>query len=269
MGRHSAIEWTDHTFNPWWGCFKVSPACAHCYAEAWSKRVGLDLWKDKSSRRFFSDGHWNEPLAWDRVAAKEGIRRRVFCASMADVFEARDDLIPWRTRLWELIEKTPNLDWLLLTKRPGNALELVPWKDCWPPNIWFGATVENQNWARRRIPHLVKAPARVRFLSCEPLLGPLELSLWMSSLRWVIVGGESGHHARPLDPEWVISLRDQVIRARVAFHFKQWGEWKPENGSMRRTGKKVAGRVLEGRLWDQVPLDRLQEVPEGPARSHP
>ncbi len=253
MGRHSAIEWTDHTFNPWWGCVKVSPACAHCYAEAWAKRVGLDLWKENSPRRFFSDRHWNEPLAWDRAASRERVRRRVFCASMADVFEVRDDLISWRKKLWDLIENTPHLDWLLLTKRPENAQSAVPWGPRWPTNVWLGTTVENQEWARRRIPHLAKAPAAVRFLSCEPLLGPLDLSPWISSIQWVIVGGESGPHARPLDPKWVRALRDQVTGAKVAFHFKQWGEWGPVEGSMRREGKKVAGRILEGRLWDQLP----------------
>ena len=261
MGRHSAIEWTDHTFNPWWGCVKVSPACAHCYAEAWSKRVGLDLWSEISPRRFFSEIHWNEPLTWDRAAARERVRRRVFCASMADVFEIRDDLISWRKKLWDLIERTPNLDWLLLTKRPENAQSAVPWGKRWPSNVWLGTTVENQEWARRRIPYLAKTPAAVRFLSCEPLLGPLDLSPWVSSIHWVIVGGESGHHARPLDPMWVLAMRDQATSAGIAFHFKQWGEWKSLDGIMRRMGKKAAGRILEGRFWDQLPAEHRVQRP--------
>src|SRR5258708_7584279 len=117
MGKNSHIEWTHHTFNPWWGCTKVSPACDNCYAEAWAKRVGNDVWGSKAPRRFFSDSHWKEPLKWQAQAAEEEERARVFCASMADVFEARPELDAPRARLWKLIESTPNLDWLLLTKR--------------------------------------------------------------------------------------------------------------------------------------------------------
>src|ERR1043166_782056 len=126
MGANSAIEWTDHTFNPWWGCVKVSPACDFCYAEVWGRRLGKGVGGKDAPRRFFADAHWNEPLRWNRAAAKVGIRRRVFCASMADVFEQRDDLNPQRERLWKLIDSTPNLDWLLLTKRPHNVMTLVP-----------------------------------------------------------------------------------------------------------------------------------------------
>ena len=126
MGKDSRIEWTHHTFNPWWGCVKVSPAYKHCYAEGWAKRVGLDVWGARAPRRFFSDAHWREPLKWNRGAETAGERRRVFCASMADVFEARDDLNPWRERLWQLIEATPFLDWLLLTKRPEHVGNCVP-----------------------------------------------------------------------------------------------------------------------------------------------
>ncbi len=268
MGKHSAIEWTDHTFNPWWGCAKISPACAHCYAETWARRVGMDLWAENSPRRFFSEKHWKEPLAWDREAAKERVRRRVFCASMADVFEARDDLIPWRDKLWNLIEGTPNLDWLLLSKRPENAQSMVPWGQCWPTNVWLGTTVEDQFWAQRRMPFLEKVPAQVRFISCEPLLAPLDLSRWMQSIHWIIVGGESGHRARPLEPAWVLALRDQAITAKVAFHFKQWGEWKSDGNAMQRIGKKAAGRMLDGRLWDQLPDEPLNSASKMLARNH-
>jgi len=132
MAKNSSIEWTHHTFNPWWGCTKVSPACDHCYAETWAKRVGQAVWGKESPRRFFSDKHWTEPIRWNADAVADGERRRVFCASMADVFESRAELNPWRIRLWELIEATPMLDWLLLTKRPQNIGKMVPWEKKWP-----------------------------------------------------------------------------------------------------------------------------------------
>ena len=161
MGKHSAIEWTDHTFNPWWGCTKVSVACENCYAETWARRLGKAAWGCSSPRRFFSDQHWRQPLLWNRECENDRIRRRVFCASMADVFEARDDLNIWRDRLWELILKTPMLDWLLLTKRPEKIVSLVPWKKEWPFNIWVGTTIESQEWITRA-EHLIKIPAKVR-----------------------------------------------------------------------------------------------------------
>ena len=118
MGKNSSIEWTDHTFNPWWGCARVSPGCNNCYAEAWARRVGENIWGAKQDRRVFGEKHWGEPLKWNAEAQEQELRRRVFCASMADVFELRSDLDPWRDRLWALIDQTPWLDWLLLTKRP-------------------------------------------------------------------------------------------------------------------------------------------------------
>lgn len=265
MARNSRIEWTDHTFNPWWGCAKVSPACRNCYAEAWAKRVGQSVWGVRAPRRFFGDAHWSEPKRWDREAEAACTRRRVFCASMADVFEDRRELDPWRDRLARLISETPNLDWLLLTKRPHLVARLAPWGDAWPSNVWLGTTVETQKWVELRLPHLAAVPARVRFLSCEPLLGTLELSSWLTtSIHWVIAGGESGPKARASDPEWFRSLRDQCLRAGVAFHFKQWGAWAPVPGSnqnglrlggtqLSRVGKRRAGRRLDGVEWDQLP----------------
>jgi protein gp37 len=225
MARNSPIEWTHHTFNPWWGCTKVSPACTHCYAETWSRRIGLDIWGDEGSRRFFGDRHWREPLAWNAEAELAGVRRRVFCASMADVFEAREDLQPWRTRLWSLIEETPYLDWLLLTKRPELVGGLVPWGRAWPENVWLGTTAENQLWLLRRARELSRYPAAVRFVSCEPLLAPLDLKPVEGAIDWVIAGGESGGQARSTHPDWFRLLRDQCVAAGIAFHFKQWGEW--------------------------------------------
>ncbi|WP_437649296.1 DUF5131 family protein [Sorangium sp. So ce362] len=273
MSKDSAIEWTDHTFNPWWGCTKISPACAHCYAETWSKRLRLPIWGQHAERRFFGDAHWDEPLAWNEKAAREGQRRRVFCASMADVFEDRADLDPWRARQWKLIEATPWLDWLLLTKRPENVGAMVPWGSNWPSNVWLGTTVENADWAAKRIPALLQHSAVIRFLSCEPLLGPIDLSPWMGEIDWVIVGGESGHGARPMRPVWARSLRDQCATAGVSFFFKQWGDIRPATSSdpkarrivlpdvegeaevvMERVGKKNAGRELDGRTWNDVPI---------------
>lgn len=280
MGKNSQIEWTHHTFNPWWGCHKVSPACKHCYAEAWAKRVGLEVWGARAPRRFFSENHWREPLKWEREALESGERRRVFCASMADVFEARKDLDETRRRLWVLIDQTPNLDWLLLTKRPEQVAGMVPWRDNWPKNVWLGTTVENQKYAEIRLPELVQNKAACLFLSCEPLLGEVDLSKWLPTrkeasrgyINWVIAGGESGAGARPMHPDWARSLRDQCLERRVAFHFKQWGHWAPlESGNghvlrqlevesaaggkitLGRYLKKEAGRILDGKTWDGVP----------------
>jgi len=270
MGENSKIEWTHHTFNPWWGCVRVSPACAHCYADSFARRVGHQLWGPDAPRRFFGDAHWAEPLRWNREAERAGERKRVFCASMADVFERRPELIPWRARLWKLIDDTPWLDWLLLTKRPHNAPAMVPWRQRWPRNVWFGTTIENQHWAEKRLPDLQAVDAVVHFVSCEPLLGPLALRHRLRSLQWVIAGGESGHQPRLMHPAWVRSLRDQCQEAGVPFHFKQWGEWAPaidggagaqrvlpgpagEATVLQRLGKRSAGRLLDGRTWDEVP----------------
>ena len=278
MGQNSKIEWTHHTFNPWWGCVKVSPACKFCYAESWAKRVGVDVWGKEAERRFFSEHHWNEPLKWNREAQVQGKRRRVFCASMADVFENRRDLDPWRAKLWPIIEATPWLDWLLLSKRPQHVGRLVPWKNVWPKNVWLGTTAEKQNWAEKRLEELMQYPAAVRFASCEPLLGEIDLTHWLkpestgTGLNWVIAGGESGGKSRPMNPAWAESLRDQCKEAGVPFHFKQWGHWGPYAAGERKKvetvqmidqrgqpimlfklGKHATGRRLGGATWDQFP----------------
>lgn len=271
VGKNSPIEWTNHTFNPWWGCVKVSAACKNCYAESWAKRVGQNVWGPKTSRRFFSDQHWAEPLKWNKAAQDSGENARVFCASMADVFEDRRDLDEPRERLWKLIEKTPNLDWLLLTKRPQLITGFAPWKQNWPKNIWLGTTVEDQEAAEERLDHLVDIPASVRFISAEPLVGNLNLNKWIHKIDWVITGGESGPKARPSSPSWFIHLMNQCMKADTAFHFKQWGDWVPGQGislaksrteladdgtTMLRVGKKSAGRVLQGSTWDGLPKAR-------------
>lgn len=257
--ENTEISWTHNTFNPWIGCEKVSAACKHCYAEAFSHRYnqtgkrGLPLWgtPQSSDRRLTSEANWKLPPRWNREARKAGQRTRVFCASLADVFEDRSELVPWRERLFNLVDATPALDWLLLTKRPQNIAAMYPrsWSQRPPQNVWFGTTVEDRK-ALARIDHLRAVPATVRFLSVEPLLEDLgELDL--RGIDWVIVGGESGHGARPMRPEWARSVRDQCIAQNVRFHFKQWGEF---DASGTRVGKHAAGRLLDGVVWDEYPL---------------
>lgn len=263
MAQYTPIEWCDHTFNPWWGCTRVSPGCQHCYAESWAKRYRYDVWGGHSSRRLFGEKHWREPLKWNQQAIKQGRRYRVFCASMADVFEDHSDIISERQKLWQLIDDTPMLDWLLLTKRPENIQNMVPdmWYTTLPPNIWAMTSVEDQEQAKKRIPFLLKVPAVVRGLSIEPLIAPVDLTHWLDHIQWVIVGGESGHNARPMHPTWVRDIRDQCQAFGVAFFFKQWGTHAPveqgSNGtyqvSFHRTGKKAAGRFLDERTWDELP----------------
>jgi len=273
MGENSKIEWTTHTFNPWWGCTKVSEACKNCYAEAWAKRLGQKVWGPKRQRRFFTDQHWKQPIGWNHKAEGKRQRPRVFCASMADVFEDQIELEEHRRRLWELIDATPNLDWLLLTKRPMNIKRLAGWNSNWPNNVWLGTTVELQARAEELLPHLAENPAKVRFISAEPLLGPLSIERWLgSTVNWVITGGESGPKARPASPAWFSDLHYQCMRAEVPFHFKQWGDWAPGDGvnlpakraikeqiaedgtRMVRIGKRAAGRELDGSEWDGLPL---------------
>ncbi len=279
MGANSKIEWTTHTFNPWWGCTKVSEACKHCYAEAWAKRVGQNVWGPKPERRFLSDNHWRQPLKWNRDAEGAAERPRVFCASMADVFEDREELLESRDRLFDLIEATHNLDWLLLTKRPQNVARLARWTDIWPDNVWLGTTVELQTRADELLPYLESIPAKVRFISAEPLLGPLDLHKWLATtIDWVITGGESGPKARPASPLWFRDLHAQCMEREVAFHFKQWGDWAPGDGinlltakraataeaadgtEMIRIGKKLAGRKLDGQEWDQLPTPTVARI---------
>lgn len=289
MGADSSIEWTTHTFNPWWGCQKVSPGCANCYALTLSKRYGHDVWgpAKTTGRRMMSENYWQQPLKWNKAAEVAGERKRVFCASMADVFEANPQLTESKARLFELIEQTPWLDWLLLTKRPENIMGMIPYAWHLEPrtNVWYGTSVEDQQRADERIPELLQVPAAVRFLSCEPLLGPVDIDGWLweddgpnyrngnrvLGIDWVICGGESGHGARPMHPDWARSLRNQCQAAGIAYHFKQHGNWLPlasadeashyprtamlEGDNVRwvNVGKHAAGRLLDGRTWDEFP----------------
>lgn len=262
MSTNSNIEWCDHTFNPWIGCKAISPACDNCYAAAWAKRYGRDF----NTPTLTSGPTWRQALRWnashEAFFKQHGRRQRVFCASLADVFD--NSVEPyWRAALFDLIKATPNLDWLLLTKRIGNAWKMMA-DACGVsiasarlplPNVWIGATITSQAEADRDIPKLLDVPARVRFLSMEPLLGPVDLTRIdmfggdaeiyplkgttecvddegepapnVPALNWVIVGGESGPGARPMHPDWATNLRDQCQAASVPFLFKQWGEWKP------------------------------------------
>lgn len=395
MGQDSKIEWTDHTFNPWWGCTHVHEGCRHCYAETWAKRFGVE-WGPAGVRRVASEKQWAEPLKWNRLAEKAGVRAKVFCASMADVFEdwsgriidtmqvemvvchgcnkmtpsnmdcqgassqcgrvprpaTMDDV---RKRLFALIDQTPWLDWQLVTKRPENILRMTPpyeyhaceTGDCphelaseccsvderkYRDNVWLLTSISNQASATKQIPELLKCHdlSPVLGLSCEPLLGPIDLArvgnhdgtcanpfdgnclyvgdiggaeyAWSprNMLRWVIVGGESGPGSRPMHPDWARSLRDQCQAAKVPFFFKQFGEFEyvaidkqahvsallhdgtetafsmpderdPEirqlfpdgwrevekvpDGAIGfcRVGKAKAGRILDGRTWDEFP----------------
>jgi len=253
MGK-TTIEWTNYTFNPWWGCVKVSEGCRGCYAERMATRFGFDVWGSDKARRFFDDKYWATPLKWNTEAERDGVRRRVFCGSMCDVFEAGDDALNGqRTRLWDLIERTPALDWLLLTKRPENIEGMLPeiWSCCgywrvyeeykpnpFPRNVWLGVTAENQGRFDERWPVLESVGrcwyVPVLFVSVEPMLGPVNIAdyqvefiedIAVRGMDWVICGGESGPGARLMRPEWVRSLRDQCVKAEVPLFFKSWGEY--------------------------------------------
>jgi len=330
MAENSRIEWTHHTVNFWHGCSKVSPGCANCYAETLDARFH-PLRADRPGRA----RHWGnaprmlrveagrrEALKYERRAVKEGVRFRVFTQSMGDFFEDRGDLDVARLEALDVIRQTPHLDWLVLTKRPENVLpllarainatdgdeslgELHDWLHAWgsgfpPANVWLGTSVEDQERADLRIPALLQVPAAVRFLSCEPLLGPVDLTGlglhkgWCPThdfpggfchgscpddrrLDWVICGGESGPHARPMLPEYPRGLRDQCAAARVPFFFKQWGEFccpdqlPPEAFVSWDAQENAAGnpdlerplrfgKARSGRLLDEVVHSAFPEV---------
>lgn len=267
MGDKTGIAWTDSTFNPWWGCTKISPGCDNCYAATFDHRLGQHYWDPKITPRMMSVQNWNRPLRWNREAEKAGKRHRVFCGSMCDVM---DNKAPegQRARLFELIKATPWLDWQLLTKRPQHFAKFLPadWGDGYP-NVWLGVSVENQEQANLRIPLLLDTPARIRFLSCEPLLERVDLNKIQASdgfhasalhrqqdsnlyqfdhtVDWVIVGGESGAGSRPMHPLWALSIAMDCSGADVAFFFKQWGEYTYE--PLRDNTKEP--RAERGEQW--------------------
>lgn len=256
----TTIEWTGrrladgtllpgYTFNPWWGCMKVSEECPNCYAAGIAQRAGFKLWGPASTtpRRLFGEQHWHAPLVWNREAQQRGHRSSVFCASMADVFEQHPQLAPERGKLWRLIAQTPHLNWLLLTKRPEHILSMVPWKEgVWPDNVWIGVSAGNQRRANERLPLLVQVPAVVRFVSYEPALEQVDFTPWVQQIDWLICGGESGAQARPFDIDWARLAREQCRAAEVRFFFKQVG------GRYHNSG----GRLLDGRTWDELPPEK-------------
>jgi protein gp37 len=244
MGESTGIEWTHHTFNPWWGCVRVSPGCEHCYAETAAKRYGHNVWGVQAGRRFFGEKHWAEPVKWNAKAKAASIRRRVFCASMADVFESNRDLDEQRARLWPLIEATPSLDWQLLTKRPENVARLVPpaWMSDWPVHAWLGFTAESQEYFNARYHHVRSLPAHVIYCSYEPALGPIDVG-GAVRLSWLIAGAESGHGARPMAQEWVRAVKDQCVALGIAFFYKQ--------DALK--GRKIHTPELDGRQWLEFP----------------
>lgn len=301
MGENSKIAWTHHTFNGWIGCEKVSAECDHCYAESGSKRLAaqhhLTLWGEQSSRYITSDGYWQKPLQWNRAAQKSGERARVFCASFADVFEDREDLVKPRARLLHLIEDTPYLDYLLLSKRPENMLRLSApvWRDNWPSNVWAGTTVGVRPSLHRAL-QIQSVPARVKFLSLEPMIEDIgldppvcpdcdgleqaigddgatafcpecETEMGFSAIldplnggiSWVIVGGESGPHARPFHLEWGQKILGQCREAGVAFFFKQAGSHAVLDGKRLKLRDTKGGDLLELPAYLNV-----REFPEVP-----
>lgn len=287
MGEKTGIHWTDHTFNIVIGCVKVSPGCTNCYAETLAKnRMGLDVWGPASTtpRRQMSEGYWKNLAKWNRAAKEAGEVRRVFVGSMCDWAEDHPDLIAPRRRFFEMVPEMSNLIFLMLTKRPENQGFMLPkdWGDGYS-NVWLGTSVENQEYAEKRIPELLRTPATKRFLSCEPLLGPVRLTFvkyqlphfpvyldvldgsyrlepdilkpstsntlglsHMGNIDWVIVGGESGQGYRPFDATWAESLRRECDYHKTPFFFKQHGGTKKIDGI-------AGGDLLNGKRYYQWP----------------
>jgi len=225
MGENSLIQWTDHTFNPWWGCAKVSPACKHCYAEEQANRFRAkdNLWGVNGNRSRTSQSNWRGPRKWNE-AARNGEPDKVFCASIADVFEDHPQIPQfWRQDLFNLMHETKYLQWQVLTKRPENIKEMVPggWNlGHWPSNVWIGTTVENQEEYDKRAHYLMDIPAPIRFLSIEPLLGPIEIK---HDVDWIIIGGESGLKARRMGLSYLEGIVQQSQSKQIPIFVKQMG----------------------------------------------
>ena len=302
MGSNTSIEWTDHTLNLWWGCKKVHAGCDHCYAEAMDKRFSAGKHWGGEVRRWIPNAIQNV-ARWDRAAREAGVRARVFVMSMGDLMDAdlpaisigrqkstkrpsrfkRVGTVAWgpstgelRQELFDVIPTTTNLDFQILTKRPGQIVKVIPasWLEDPPNMVMWGVSASNQETADAMIPPLLQTPAHLRFLSLEPLLGPIALSPYdmyapadmkptgkfrtyegkrqlqvcvkrgaKPLINWVIVGAETGQGARPIKVDWVRSLRDQCVGADIPFFFKQWGTAMP----------KEVGRSLDGIEWNEQP----------------
>ena len=271
MGKQTGIAWTDSTWSPWWGCTKVGPGCDNCYAAALDARfygIGREgpHWGAGVPRRFFSQRHWNEPLRWNRLAEQKGRMHKVF-PSMCDPF---DNEVPQseRERFWQLIKSTPNLLWLIVTKRIGNARKMLPldWGGGWP-NVWLIATVVNQEEFDRDMPKLLATPAVLHGLSIEPMLGPIDMSIGIAAratIGWIICGGESRQGnalARGFDLEWAARLLGQSRIWRVPFYMKQCGSRAHYNGTPMNFADRAGANPAE---WPE--LLRVREFPVIDAR---
>ena len=232
MAETSSIEWTNATWNPWHGCIKVSPGCKNCYMYRDKKRYGQNPKQIVRSKTTFS-----APLDWNQP-------RLIFTCSWSDWFIEEAD--EWRDEAWSVIRATPYHTYQILTKRPDRILGHLPtdWGVGWH-NVWLGVSIESQDYIDRK-QTLCEAPAQVRFISAEPLLGPLDLGA-LDRIHWVITGGESGPKARPMDMDWVRSIRYQCQRAQVPYFHKQ-------NGGTTRLNGTWGGRLVDGRTWDALPL---------------
>lgn len=272
MATTTGIEWTDSTFNPWIGCANISAGCDHCYAESMNAYRGWTEWGPHGTRRRTSPATWQNPRRWQTDAKRfqraKGRRQRVFCASLADVF---DNKAPqsFRDDLFALIRSCPDLDWQLLTKRPQNIRKMLPadWGDGYS-NVWLGSTTEDQTAFDQRWKCLRDIPAAVRFLSYEPAIGPLVLPDEATQPDWIISGGESGGHARAMNPQWARDIRDQCQTKGIAYFHKQWGDYRSnpfvfEQGMTKREaealdpkGNGKGGGLVDGRLWRDFPPSR-------------
>lgn len=243
MGN-TTIAWTDRTYNPWIGCQQVTEAeCGDCYALRWARRHGMQVWGSLSQTPRHLTKTQHDPRRWNAEAQQTGTRLKVFCASLADVFEPHPQVAEARTKLWTLIEETSFLDWQLLTKRPKFITRLVPqtWLTHWPTHVWIGTSVGTQAAVEKRTPYLLDVPAPLRFLSCEPLVERITLTRFLAprAISWVICGGYSGSQHRPMELAWARSLRDACEEHQVAFFMKQLGsvyarvhhlhQWKGED----------------------------------------
>jgi protein gp37 len=254
MGEKTGISWTNHTFNGWWGCVEVSPACDNCYAREVAARFNPGHWGKDAPRRFFGEKHWNDLFRWDRAAAKAGVPAKVFAFSMADLFEDRRDLDEWRDKFFAIVEKTPNLIYQFLTKRADKIEAMIPgrWKEKgWPENVWMGVTAENQRRWEERVPILRALDAKVKWVSAEPLLSDIVADY--AGIDWIVVGGDSGSDRR-MAPEWANNILVRCTSSGTKFFFKQKGDvLAKEMGCKSKAGKDPS----EWPSWM-----RVQEFPE-------